>query len=148
LFRIAFFSWLLAFTAVARGDARGLFRKIEHDGGFTVGFTARGESERTVHRGFMVAREGAERVYSKKNFSKRGQSLIARYLRQHKRELDDGSLFVGGWRDPANGKVYLDLSQQVGSKEKAQRLAHANHQEAYYDVAKKRAVYTHARIDH
>lgn len=51
----------------------------------------------------------------------------------------DGN-FIGGWHDPDDGKVYLDVSTVVKTAEEAERLGRDANQIAYFDLVKGQSI--------
>jgi hypothetical protein len=59
---------------------------------------------------------------------------LATYAAKNRDLLGQTDNYLGGWHNPANGKVYLDVSTVVQSATDAEHLARAAQQEAYFDL--------------
>jgi hypothetical protein len=62
----------------------------------------------------------------------RGDKILSAYMRRHKADLSTGKNYLGTWLN--EGKVYLDVSQNVQQRETAVRLGRERNQKAIWDV--------------
>lgn len=103
---------------------------IRRDGGFTHDFT-RGMTP-TV--GYMVSLPGHERKIRMDGKSDRDLAASIRdYARERRELLRQPGAYVGGWVNPDNGILYLDVSRVETDVAAARAAAIANQQEAFYD---------------
>lgn len=65
---------------------------------------------------------------------------LARYAAKNWGLLKESGNFIGGWHNPDDGKVYLDVSTVVETAEEADRLARAADQIAYFDLVKGQSI--------
>jgi GNAT superfamily N-acetyltransferase len=127
-------------TAVAKGRTRSqgilargyVARAVDEakkpDGGFTL------HSDMTPDhpdKGFAVALAPYEQRVPANDFTPKDlQSFVARHRALLER---DPSLRVGGWHNPEDGLVYLDLSRVVPTREEAMTLAREHGQLSVFD---------------
>lgn len=50
--------------------------------------------------------------------------------------------FLGGWHNPDSGKIVLDVVEVVADKSKAESMAVAHQQDAFYDLERGETIYT------
>lgn len=106
----------------------GLLATIgQPDGGFTYS-PVRG----TPRSGYALSiYKGRERVLDKRDVT---LAALARYARDNRDLLAKDGNYLGGWHNPADGKVYLDISTVVQDERQAAKLAREYHQIAYFDL--------------
>lgn len=61
-------------------------------------------------------------------------SDLESYVADHAATLALPGRVFGGWHDPADGRIYLDVSVVVDTEEEAARLAFTASQLAYFDL--------------
>lgn len=104
---------------------------IRRDGGFTHDFT-RGMTP-TV--GFMVSLPGHERKIRMDGRSKSDLAdQLIRYAGDKKTLLTQEGNYVGGWVNPDNGILYLDVSRVETDVQRARQSAIDARQEAFWDA--------------
>ena len=64
--------------------------------------------------------------------SVKGPKILSQYMREHKTDLATGKNYLGTW--VKEGKVFLDVSENIQSKSKATRLGRERDQKAIWDV--------------
>jgi hypothetical protein len=97
------------------------------DGGFTVD-PSDGSNVRT---GYAVAvHPEHERIYD----SRLNSNDLHEYITHAKEALSLPGRFLGGWRDPATGLVYLDVSVVTADRSDAMTLARETAQLAIFDL--------------
>lgn len=111
-------------------DYEMLFNVVEDtlkDGGLTIKpFTGEKPSG-----GYMVALQGYELQVPMSEFF---TGIVADYIGQHAQKLmDNPSLCLGTWVN--EGTVYLDLSENIQSREKALELGKERNQLAIFSLA-------------
>ena len=104
----------------------GMVEDTLRDGGLTVKpFTGEKPSG-----GYMVALQGYELQVPVSEFF---TGVVADYIGQHAKALmDNPSLCLGTWVN--EGIVYLDLSENIQSREKALELGKERHQLAIFNL--------------
>ena len=108
----------------------------------TDGFSVRGIDMKTPTRGYMVARVGGGIVLDAPTVESTKQG-IKQFMAENKQKFqDDPTLYFGGWKDPATGKLYLELSDNVASKKISLELGSRRDQISVYDVIKGRTLQT------
>lgn len=85
--------------------------------------------------GYMVSRKGMELKTNP------AVGNIEAYLSRYWNMVNESKLFFGGWIDEVDGTLYLDVSENVESKEVALRLAFQRGQLAIYDVVNQETIY-------
>lgn len=82
----------------------------------------------TPKGGYMVAVKGFEGVFSIENIKE-----IESYCKELRSKLKDNQ-YVGGWLNTENGKAYIDVSENIMSKEQAIFEGRARKEIAIWDV--------------
>lgn len=108
----------------------------------TDGFSVRGIDMKTPTRGYMVARVGGGIVLDAPTVDSTKQGIKQFMAENKQRFQDDPTLYFGGWKDPATGKLYLELSDNVASKKISLDLGSRRDQISVYDVIKGRTLQT------
>jgi GNAT superfamily N-acetyltransferase/ubiquinone/menaquinone biosynthesis C-methylase UbiE len=70
-----------------------------------------------------------------------GGETVGAYIGEHPELFAKSDIFIGVWRDPASGGVYLDVSQVVYEEATAQKLSVERHQKAYWDFVRHTEVF-------
>lgn len=111
-------------------QSSAMMRRIqEADGGFT--YDAQTGKLRTD--GFVVAiHSDRERVIDAKEVT---LATLVEYAKANQDLLTQTNKFLGGWHNPENGKVYLDVSTVVSTAAEAEALGRQFKQIAYFDMA-------------
>ncbi|MCL2802478.1 MAG: hypothetical protein FWD29_00765 [Micrococcales bacterium] len=104
----------------------------------TGGFTHRPLDSRSATAGFAVSMPGYERQARIDGLNHdQVTQLVVDFATEHRHELDDENVWVGGWKqvDDKSGQTYLvmDLTKVYFSMGEARRAAAAGVQEALYD---------------
>jgi len=127
-----------------KGEARGsghfsseraseLLRRIKEEGGFTY----QPVNNTTPKEGFAVSTfKNHERVFDADKIT---LDDIADYVLERWDQFKDPKVHVGGWVD--QGKVYLDLSTVVKSRDEAIRLGKRHNQLAVFDLGRLETIY-------
>ena len=106
-----------------------LMKRMAEKGGFT--YQPKLKTTPTV--GYAVSPfPGSEKVINYKEFTRKD---VLDYLRVNRDKFADTGIHVGCWHDKETGKVYLDISRVVATREEAETLARQHGQEAYYDLS-------------
>jgi hypothetical protein len=85
--------------------------------------------------GFMVAKPPEfSKVVDAKDFfdADKGPKILADYMKTNKKDLASGKNYLGTWL--FEGKVYLDVSENIMDRAEAKRLGQERNQLAIYDV--------------
>lgn len=121
---------------VLHGSLYGLCEALSvPDGGFTVNAW----TLQPVTGGYAVSvRPDLQRILG----SVREGDLLE-YLLTHGEDLEKEGNAFGGWRDPADGRVYLDCTTVVDDLATALKLARENDQLAVWDFAAGQSITTY-----
>jgi hypothetical protein len=63
----------------------------------------------------------------------KGPKILSSYMKTHKNDLGNGKNYLGTWLN--EGKVYLDVSENIQSKSKATKIGRERNQLTIWDVA-------------
>lgn len=96
------------------------------------GFSVRVGNGMVPHDGYMVAQPGTERVFT--SLASLDPTDLRHYIDDFQTYLDMPGNFMGGWVDPTDHQVYLDISSRVTDRDQAIALGKSNHQLAIYDL--------------
>lgn len=99
------------------------------DGGFTY-HAVTGHQPTTGYA--LSIYKGHEKVLDAKTMTPKD---LVKFAMANRDLLSQKDNFFGAWHNPADGKVYLDISKVVGNPQQAERLGRANNQLAYFDLA-------------
>lgn len=95
------------------------------------------------NKGYMVALQGRERVLSDQDLrGPAAHSILNDFARKNADVLNQPGAHIGGWRDQATGKVYLDVSHNITRQREAVKTGKANNQIAIWDVKRQREIRT------
>ena len=83
--------------------------------------------------GYMVSKPNNEIILSSVS-----EAEIEEFLTSHEVGINE---FFGGWIDDTDGKVYLDISENVPNLDKAVRLGIERNQLAIYDLNSQESIY-------
>jgi len=86
--------------------------------------------------GYMVAKPPSfGKIVDEVDFNDpvKGPKILSAYMKRHKNDLGNGKNYLGTWLN--EGKVYLDVSENIQSKSKATRIGRERNQKAIWDVA-------------
>ena len=62
---------------------------------------------------------GAEKFYGRRAFN---ASALRAYVKDHEVELRQPNHYLGGWPSPEDSRIYLDVSENVSTREQAHQL--------------------------
>lgn len=107
-----------------------LFEQIaQPDGGFTYDPL----TDVSPTKGFVLSTQAdREQVVNKDDLTL--DTLVDYYLK-NRDLIDDPEFYLGAWHDPKGGKIYLDVSQVVEDRARANELAIKANQLAYFDLS-------------
>lgn len=108
--------------------ANELIDKIHEDGGFSYQVV----DKTSPTDGYMVSRWPERSLV--RSMDDLHPGTLQRYVSANKDVLGDKDKYLGGWFDKESGKVYIDISQRVGSQSEAEALCRAHGQRAYYGI--------------
>jgi hypothetical protein len=117
-------------------DTIDLTHRTETPGG---GFTIEVKTGREPTTGYVVGT--AKKAEMKIDWYRFTPRMIDRYVRCYTSELAAPGTMLGGWHNPADGLVYVDIVTVVDTRCEAEKLAAANGQQAYYDIAAGESIY-------
>jgi hypothetical protein len=109
----------------------------------TGGFTYDINTSQTKHAGFSVAIPGHERaVRIAKLTPKQSLDALYRYVKDKEDVLRRPENHFGGWLNPEDGVLYLDISRVTNDVKEARKNAISGNQEAFYDFQTGESVFT------
>jgi hypothetical protein len=120
-------------TGMGAGVADSILTRVRENGGLSVNMVDGSEPT----SGYMVAK-GAQygSIVDAVDFydSVKGPKALADYMKKHKDQLGGGKNYLGLWHNTADGKVYLDVSENIQSKERAISAGQKQDQISIWDV--------------
>jgi hypothetical protein len=123
-----------AHGGMGAGVADSILARVRENGGLSVNMVD--GSEPTT--GYMVAK-GAKygAIVDAADFydSVKGPKALADYMKKHKAELGGGKNYLGLWHNTEDGKVYLDVSENIQDRERAISAGRKQDQISIWDVA-------------
>lgn len=85
--------------------------------------------------GYMVSIPGHTQVVSASALQgPQADEIIARYANEHSQALAEPEAHIGRWQEPGTDKVYLDVSHNIGDRQKAISTGIAHNQKAIWDL--------------
>ena len=120
--------------------ASDLFNEVLNNGGFTVN----PRTQRLAgNNGYVVATSGSQEIFDSESFT---PEAIESYYRRHvETYYKNRNLFIGGWWNPRNQKIYLDIVELIDSKTVAIRKGMLQDQESIYDQSNYKIIYLPSR---
>lgn len=116
------------------GVASSILERVKANGGLSVNMVNGAEPT----AGYMVAK-GTQygQTVSATDFydPSKGPQILANYMKQNKADLATGKNYLGLWHNTEDGKVYLDVSQNILSKTEAISAGQSRNQISIWDVA-------------
>jgi len=116
------------------GVASSILERVKTNGGLSVNMV--NGSEPTS--GYMVAK-GTEygKTVSAEDFydPQKGPKILADYMKEHKEDLGTGKNYLGLWHNTEDGKVYLDVSENILDRGAAITAGQSRDQISIWDVA-------------
>jgi len=116
------------------GVASSILERVKANGGLSVNMV--NGSEPTS--GYMVAK-GTEygKTVSAEDFydPQKGPKILADYMKEHKEDLGTGKNYLGLWHNTEDGKVYLDVSENILDRGAAITAGQSRDQISIWDVA-------------
>ena len=115
------------------GVADSILLRVRENGGLSVNMVDGSEPT----SGYMVAK-GAQfgSVVSADDFYDpiKGPKILADYMKKHKAQLGAGKNYLGLWHNKEDGKVYLDVSENIQDRERAISAGQKQDQISIWDV--------------
>lgn len=94
-------------------------------------------------KGYMVSLPGHSKVLSDNELHGPGaKDILNSYASEHAEALRTPGAHIGGWRDSASGKTYLDISHNIPRQREAVKAGKARNQIAVWDVKRSREIRT------
>jgi hypothetical protein len=98
----------------------------------------------TRDSGYAVALEGHSLIMAAEVFFSinpatglfNGQEAMRTYIREHKEELSEPGMHIGGWYDTESQNIFLDLSQVFDNEAEAIQAGRDRDQIAIFDLNK------------
>ena len=108
-------------VSVESGVATSILERVQANGGLSVNMVDGSEPT----GGYMVAK-GAKygSISEAVDFYDpvKGPKILSDYMKKHRNDLATGKNYLGLWHNTADGKVYLDISENIQDKERARSL--------------------------
>jgi len=121
-------------ASMGEGVASSILERVRENGGLSVNMV--NGSEPTG--GYMVAK-GSQygSIASEADFydSVKGPKILADYMKKNKSDLATGKNYLGLWHNKDDGKVYLDISENIQNVDTARTLGAKRDQISIWDVA-------------
>lgn len=120
--------------------AASILSRVKANGGLSVSMMDGSEPV----KGFMVAKGGSKgAIVDAEEFYDpvKGPEHLSSFLKDHRSSLTKGS-YLGLWHNTADGKVYLDVSDNIMDEAKATSLGRRRDQISIWDVANFREIDT------
>jgi GNAT superfamily N-acetyltransferase len=115
------------------GVADSILSRVRENGGLSVNMVDGSEPT----SGYMVAK-GAKfgDIVDAVDFYDpvKGPKALAAYMKKHKKELGGGKNYLGLWHNTEDGKVYLDVSENIQDRERAISAGRKQDQISIWDV--------------
>jgi hypothetical protein len=92
--------------------------------------------------GYMVGLPGHSTAVSSAVFRNFPDSVAADFARQHADALKQPGAHLGVWENRAEGKTYLDVSQNISRRNEAIKTGAERNQIAVHDVKRRRDIHT------
>lgn len=120
-------------TGMGAGVADSILARVRENGGLSVNMVDGSEPT----SGYMVAK-GAQygAIVDAVDFYDpiKGPKALADYMKKHKSQLGTGKNYLGLWHNTEDGKVYLDVSENIQDKERAISAGRKQDQISIWDV--------------
>ena len=120
-------------TGMGAGVADSILARVRENGGLSVNMVDGSEPT----SGYMVAKGGQYgAIVDAVDFYDpvKGPKALADYMKQHKSQLGAGKNYLGLWHNTEDGKVYLDVSENIQDKERAISAGQKQDQISIWDV--------------
>jgi hypothetical protein len=130
-------------TSVSPDVAASIVERVRANGGLSVNMLDGSEPPggymvaRGATRGVKPAIVDAEEFYD----PERGPKVLGSFLKENRTTLTRGD-YLGLWHDQESGKVFLDVSQNVTDRRRAERLGRRRDQISIWDVTNMKEIAT------
>lgn len=114
--------------------AASILERVKENGGLSVNMVTGAEPS----SGYMVAKGSkVAAIVSADDFYDpvKGPQALSNYMKRNKSDLATGKNYLGVWHNKEDGKVYLDVSENIQSKSKAITAGRKRDQISIWDVA-------------
>ena len=93
--------------------------------------------------GYMVARKEYSKIVSAEDFfdANKGRKILSDFLKQNREHFQEDQ-YLGIWFNTNNGKVYLDITDNIADRRKAESLGRERNQISIWDVVNKVEIQT------
>jgi len=110
---------------------QGIVETVKREGGMSVKI----ESGDQPVDGFMVARKENSVIVSADDFfdETEGKRIMSDFLKENRARFGKDQ-FLGIWHNKKNGKVYLDITDNIKDRSEAERLGKERNQISIWDV--------------
>lgn len=121
-------------ASMGEGVASSILERVRENGGLSVNMVDGSEPT----SGYMVAK-GSQygSIASEADFYDpiKGPKILADYMKNNKSDLATGKNYLGLWHNKDDGKVYLDISENIQNVDTARTLGAKRDQISIWDVA-------------
>jgi hypothetical protein len=121
-------------ASMGEGVASSILERVKENGGLSVNMVDGSEPT----SGYMVAK-GSQygSIATEADFYDpiKGPKILADYMKKNKSDLATGKNYLGLWHNKDDGKVYLDISENIQNVDTARTLGAKRDQISIWDVA-------------
>jgi hypothetical protein len=121
-------------ASMGEGVASSILERVKENGGLSVNMVDGSEPT----SGYMVAK-GSQygSIATEADFYDpiKGPKILADYMKKNKSDLATGKNYLGLWHNKDDGKVYLDISENIQNVDTARTLGAQRDQISIWDVA-------------
>lgn len=121
-------------VSLDEGVAQSIVDRVRANGGLSVKMVDGSEPT----SGYMVAKGGSKgAILDADDFYDpvKGPKALGDFMKQYKRDLGSGKSYLGLWHNKEDGKVYLDVSDNITDRAKAVSAGKRRNQISIWDVA-------------
>lgn len=121
-------------SGLSTGVSASILERVKENGGLSVNMLDGSEPT----SGYMVAKgEPFAAIVDAKDFfdPTKGHKALGSFMKENKETLGTGKSYLGVWHNTADGKVYLDVSDNIASRAAAVAAGSARNQISIWDVA-------------
>lgn len=125
----------------------GFTARLDCDGGAVVAFCLYNENILPLEGSYVVGGAGPIKAYAFGNAFLLPEGLPGYIARLVAATFDPdhspsyGEVFIGGWKDPEDGTVWIEPVSVYADESEADRVARARGEKAYQDLSTNRTVY-------
>ena len=121
-------------SSVDPSVAASVLERVKANGGLSVNMVDGSEPT----SGYMVAKGGTKgTILEAEEFfdPAKGPAALSAFVKEYRADLGSGKSYLGLWHNTADGKVYLDVSDNIMDRDRAVRAGKRRNQISIWDVA-------------